>query len=195
MTNFKFYYNKNNISLDIILPGGNGGIDSVFITKISELSFKKGHSAIAINHPFYERGEKQTSSRNFKEEITNMLEILEYCHYKDYKNIRFIGKSLGGVISAYYLSSLENNEMNKYSITVLGYVLGSINLNNFLGDITIIQGELDRFGNIKQVKEDMQNSKSDNITYYEIKGAGHSYENLKTQESEFQDEAISKIKF
>jgi alpha/beta superfamily hydrolase len=194
MTNFKFYYNKNNISLDIILPGVNGGIDNVFITKISELSFKKGHSSIAINYPFYER-EEQASSKNFKEEITNMLEILDYCHYKDYKNIRFIGKSLGGVISAYYLSSLENNEMNKYSITILGYVLGSINLRKFSGDITIVQGELDRFGNIKQVKKDMQNPKSDNITYYEIKGADHSYKNPKTQESEFQDEAISKIKF
>ncbi len=193
MTNFQFNYNRDNLNLDIILPGSSAGIESSLIKKILNLSFIKGNSSLSLNYPFYERGENTTSSEEFSEEIENLDSILKFCKYEKYNNIRFIGKSLGAIIASYYLSTLDRKEMHRYSIVVLGYDIGYINLKNFIGDIHIIQGEYDRFGNIEKVREDLKNAKSKFIRYNQIKGADHSFKNPNTGEFEFEDEAINKI--
>ncbi|MHB8362083.1 MAG: alpha/beta family hydrolase [Patescibacteria group bacterium] len=193
MTNFQFNYNRKNLNLDVTLPGGSAGIESDLIQKILQTSYNKGYSSLSCNYPFYMRGENATSSKEFREEIDNLLLILKFCEYETYNNIRLIGKSLGATIAGYYLSKLQEKVMDGYSIVVLGYDLGDINLNNFIGDIHIIQGGYDRYGNIIKIKEDLEDAKSKLIRYDEIKGADHSYKNPNTGEFEFENEAISKI--
>lgn len=193
MTNFKFCYNKQNINLDIILPGVNIGIESSLTQKILDLSYKNGYSSLMINYLFYENGKKNISKETFSEEIDNITEIMNLVKYQEYQNIRFIGKSLGAIIAGIFLSKLNENEIQKYSITILGYDTGYINLTNFIGKIHIIQGEFDRYGNIDVVKKDLENAKSKNILYDQIKGADHSFKNPNTGEPEFENEAINKI--
>lgn len=194
-TKFKFKFNNYN-NLDIILPGANGGVDLPIIDKILNLSYARGNSSLSINYPFWERGDKN-ASKNFKDEIDNILDILNFIDSNKYRHIRFIGKSLGGIIASYYLSMLDISQINKYSLVILGYDIGYIDISRFSGDIQIIQGEFDRFGNIEKVKKDIKdkNPKSENIIYNEVKGADHSYRNPQTGEPDFEDEAISLINF
>lgn len=197
MVKTKFKFNHNNYNkLNIILPGANGGIELSIIDKILDLSYKKGYSSLSINYPFYERAESR-SSKNFREEIENIQDILNLINYNEYRQIKFIGKSLGGIISSYYLSQIDKKDIKKYSLVVLGYDIGYIDLSTFTGDIQIIQGEFDRFGNIEKVKKDIKDkdAESKNIIYNEIKGADHSYRNYQTGELDFEDYAISLINF
>ena len=111
----------------------------------------------------------------------------------EYKYIRFVAKSLGAIVASYFLKSLPTTEHGRYSIIVLGYVLGSINLTSFLGKIIIIQGENDKFGGIKKVKIDLRNAISKDIRYIEIPSADHSFRDPETKEPLFEDEAIAKL--
>jgi alpha/beta superfamily hydrolase len=118
---------------------------------------------------------------------------LDECKAEKYKHIRLIGKSLGAIIASYYLESLQKEEQSKYSIVIFGYVTGSIDLNSFEGKIDIIQGEKDKFGNIDVVKNDLKDAVSEDISYFEIKNADHSYRN-ELKEPVFEDEAIEVFK-
>ncbi len=71
--------------------------------------------------------------------------------------------------------------------------MGDIDLKQFDGQITVIQGAFDRFGNIERVKEDLKDAISRNITYIDIPNSDHSYRDVETQEPIYQDKAISKI--
>ncbi len=190
---FNHYYNSQSSQLDVILQGGSHGIDSSILQKVFENSKQKRNSVVAFNFPYYERGDENSSGPELKEELNTLQQILDYCNYKEYKHIRLIAKSLGGIVASYYLNKLSNEEMSKFSVVILGYVTGQVELTNFTGAITVIQGEKDKFGGIESVKENLKTAISKNITYIEIPLADHSYRDPETKESKYEDLAVAKI--
>lgn len=179
--------------LDIVLQGGSYGIESPFMQKVIGICQKSGHSVLAFNFPYYERGEDNSSGPELTEELDTLRNLMEKYKAAEYKYIRFVAKSLGAIVASYFLKNLPTAEHRRYSIIVLGYVLGSIGLSNFLGKITVIQGENDKFGGINKVKKDLRNAISKDIRYIEIPSADHSFRDPKTKEPLFEDEAIAKL--
>lgn len=192
MPNFKFFFNTQANTLDIVLHGGNYSMDSGFMMKIVDKCRANGHSVAAFNFPYLDRGEDHSSGPELLEEIAALKDVLTFCQAENYQNIRLIGKSLGGIAASFYLKKLSPDELKKYSVVILGYVLGDIDLKTFPGKITIIQGEEDRFGDIAAVKKDMETAVSKDVTFFEIPGADHSYRN-DNKEPEFEDKAIASI--
>lgn len=188
--NFKLNFNNKSPVLDVLLHGGNQGMSAPIMTKLFDTSVAQGNSVMAFSFPFFDRGEDHSSGPDTLEEIDALKTVLEYCHGNDYKRIRLIGKSLGGIVASYYLRKLLPTEQKKYSVIILGYILGDIDLKNFSGNIKIIQGEKDKFGNIEAVKNDLKNAVSKNISYFEVVGADHSYRVPETKEPKFEDEAV-----
>ena len=187
---FHFFHNSEAEVLDVLLHGGSKGVTSSFIQKIFTACQKKGHSVIAFNFPYLERGEEHSSGPELKEETKTLKNILKIAKYRNYKNIHLIGKSLGGIVISHFLKQLTKKEQKKYSIILLGFVVGSVTLKGFTGKITIIQGEKDRFGDIKAVKRNLENAKLRKVKYYEIKGADHSYRIPKTKDPIYEEQVI-----
>lgn len=184
----KFIDNKSD-SLDIILHGGKGGMNQSLSLKIFNECVNQEHSVVSFNFPFVERGEEQSSGPELNEELKTLQTVLDECKADEYKHVRLIGKSLGGIIASRFVSHLTKMDQGKYSVIIFGYVTGDINLNNFNGEITIIQGEKDKYGNIEVVKNDLRNAISKDINYFEIKDADHSYRN-ELKEPVFENVAI-----
>lgn len=154
----------------------------------------KARSFVAnFNFLYFERGEEQSSGPELKEELETLQSVLNECKAEEYKHIRLIGKSLGAIIASYYLKALPKEEQLKYSVVVFGYVTGSTDLKSFEEKINIIQGEKDKFENIDVVKNDFKDAVSEDISYFEIKNADHSYRN-ELKEPVFEDEAIEVFK-
>lgn len=181
--------------LDIVLQGGSYGIESTFMQKVIKTCKQKGNSVITFNFPYFERGDNHSSGPELKEELATLTKQMNKYNANKYQHIRFVAKSLGAIVASYFLRNLNAREQEKYSVVVLGYVTGSIDLHSFKGKIDVIQGELDKFGDINVVKKDLKNSVSKKITYHEIKNADHSYRNPKTKKPTYEDQAIQILKF
>jgi alpha/beta superfamily hydrolase len=177
-------------TLDILLHGAGGGMEHSNIKKAFDVCVEKGHSVVNFNFLFFERGEDHSSGPELTEEIKTLKEVLDKCQASEYKHIRLIGKSLGAIIAAKYLSTLPIGQQNKYSVIVFGYDTGMIDLSTFPGKISIIQGKKDKYGNIEVVKNDLKNAASKDVEYFEIPEADHSYRDPKTKEPIYEDEAI-----
>ena len=192
INNLKFINNNSN-TLDVLLHGSSGGMNYSLMQKIFDVCLKQGHSVANFILPYFARGDEHSSGPELKEELETLQSVLNECKSKEYKYIRLIGKSLGAIIASYYIKSLSKEEQLKYSVIVFGYATGSIDLKSFEGKINIIQGEKDKFGDIETVKNDLKESVSKNINYFEIKNADHSYRN-ESKEPIFEDEAIEVFK-
>ncbi len=176
--------------LDIILPGASQGIISAFIKKTIQRCQELDHNILALNFPFHQRGEDHSSGPQLKEERKHLEVMLEQAHKElKFKKITVIAKSLGGIIIAKYLEKNRIPELDK--IIILGMVVGQVDLNNFSGQVIVIQGEKDRFGNGKKVKDALSNCR--HLQVHEIKGASHSFKNPQTNQPEFYQQAISFI--
>jgi len=193
LPNFKYFFSNKAEVLDVVLHGGSQGMDSGFISKITEASRKEGNSVVAFNFPYIERGEENSSGPELLEEIDALQNVLDYCQSEKYKNIRLIGKSLGGVVAAAYLKKLTSDQMKRYIAIIFGYDIGYIDIKDFSGKIVIIQGSKDKFGDIDAVKQDNSGSISKDITYISIEGADHSYRVPETKEPIYEDEAIKAV--
>lgn len=189
----QFVLNKKSKVLDIVLQGGSYGIESPFMQKVINTCQKSGHSVLAFNFPYYDRGEDHSSGLELAEELDTLEKMMEKYKAVEYKHIRFVAKSLGAIVASYFLRNLPATKHQRYSIIVLGYVLGSIDLIGFLGKITIIQGQNDKFGGINKVKRDLKDAISKDIHYFEIPFADHSFRDPKTKDPLFEDEAITKL--
>ncbi len=193
LPNLQFFYNKDSITLDVILHGGSEGMESTFIQKLIKKSKESKHSTIAFNFPFLDRKDSNSSGPELKEELNVLNSVLSFINSDYYKNIHLITKSLGGIVASYFLRDLEITQHYRYSITILGYVIGSVDLNTFTGKINIIQGQMDRFGNIEDVKKNLESAISKNINFIEIPKADHSYRDPDTKEYKYADIAINKV--
>lgn len=191
MTSFIYFHNSKATTLDVILHGGSGDINSPFMQKLFEYSKNAGNSVIIFNFPFIERGDNHSSGPELKEELKTLKQILIVANAQDYSRIRLIGKSLGAIVASYYLNNLSKEKHKNFEIIVLGFVVGEVKLDGFTGKITVIQGKKDRFGDIEAVKRVMREAKSKDITYHEISGADHSFRDPETKEPLYEDEAIA----
>lgn len=191
LPNFKLFHNKASTTLDVVLHGISEGMDSMLINKIVEASKANGNSVVAFNFSFFERGEKKSSGVELEEERASLQSILEFCKAQEYTTIRLIGKSLGGIVAARFLQDVPVEEHSKYCIMFFGYDIGYINIKNFTGEMTIVQGSKDKYGNIEAVKKDLEGSMAKNINYIEIEGASHSYCNPENDEPIYVDEAVN----
>ena len=187
---FIYHHIKDSNNLDVVMHGVNKGIDSQFIQKIVNESYRNGNTVIAFNFEFYDRGEHSSSGVELEEERKSLKSILEYCEYKKYKKVRLIGKSLGGIVIGRYLKELSLNSHEQFEVVIFGYDIGYIDINDFKGRIRIVQGSKDKFGDINAVKEDLKGSISKLIEYIEIEGASHSYCNPENDEPIYEDKAI-----
>jgi predicted alpha/beta-hydrolase family hydrolase len=168
---------KDSDTLDVLLHGSSGGMMYSLMQKIFKVCVDQSHSVVNFNFPYFERGEEVSSGPDLAEELETLKDILNQCHAEKYEYIRLIGKSLGAIIAARFLGGLSDEEQKRYSIVVFGYIAGETILNTFKGNVVIIQGEKDRFGDINVVKKDLENSESKDISYLEVKGGDHSYRN------------------
>lgn len=191
--NLEFYYKTTSEELEVILCGTSHGMDSDFIKSLYEGGKKAGRSVAIFNYLFQDRFEKKGMGDNLSEEVETLSAVLDFCKSSSYKKIRLVGKSIGGVIAGKFLSNLSHNEQKKFELWVLGYDLGWIKIGNFIGKITIIQGEKDPFGDIELVKKDMDGAASTDIVYYEIGGADHSYKEPETGYPKFQQEVVDLV--
>lgn len=190
LPSFQFFHSSRSSTLDVILHGGSKGIESSLIEELFQLFKNKKHSVLAFNFPYLERGEENSSGPELQEELATLRSLLGFVGANSYEHINLIGKSLGGIVAGLHLKSLSPKLFKRYSVVVLGYITGGIDLKNFPGKIVIIQGEKDRFGDIEAVKGDLKGASSRNIKFYEIKGADHSYRVPETKEPIYEREVI-----
>lgn len=190
LPNLKYFYNNKSKTLDVVLHGGSGGMDSNLINKIVDASRKSGNSVVAFNFAFFDRGEENSSGPELIEENGALQSVLDYCQSERFENIRLIGKSLGGVVAGSYFKKIDGDQLKKYSLVIFGYDIGYIDLKGFPGRIIIIQGSKDKFGDIEAVKNDMAGAVSKNVTYLSVEGADHSYRIPETKEPIYEDEAV-----
>lgn len=193
LPNFQFFFNNKSETLDVVLHGGSKGMDSGFIRKIVIASKRAGNSVVAFDFPYLSRGEGHSSGPKLKEEQEVLKAILKFCQADSFKHIRLISKSLGGIVASYFLKSLSQEECKKFSIIILGYILGDVDLKTFSGRITVIQGGKDRFGDIETVKQNLKNAISQDIKYHQIDGADHSYRNPETKDSDYENKVVKLI--
>lgn len=193
-TSFNFCHNSKSDKLDVILHGGSQGIDSTLIQKIFDSSKEKGNSVLAFNFPYLEIGTEKSSGPGLKEKLESLQTMLEYVNYKEYLSVRLIAKSLGGIIASFYLNQLSGEERKRFSVVILGYITGEVKLKKFKGQITIIQGEKDKFGDINVVKNDFKDTNLKEIKFLEVRGADHSYRTPETKEPVYEDEVVNLIK-
>lgn len=133
LPNFKYFNNNKAETLDIILHGGSQGMDSPFIQKLITVSRGKGDSVLAFNFPYLDKGKENSSGPELKKELAVLKKVMNFCEASRFNHIRFVAKSLGAIVASYFLKSLEKEKHYKYSIVVLGYITGSIDLKNFNG--------------------------------------------------------------
>lgn len=176
-------------TLDVLLHGAGGGMEHSNMKKAFDVCVGQGHSVVNFNFPFFERGEEHSSGPELTEETEKLKQVLSECKSDNYKYVVLIGKSLGAIIAAKYLSQLKPEEQTKFSVVIFGYDTGMIDISTFKGKISIIQGEKDKYGGIEVVKNDLKNAASKNISYFEIPNADHSYRN-ELKEPIYEDEAI-----
>lgn len=191
LPSYQYYHCSTSSSLDVVLHGRTPGIDSPFIEKVFNYSKHKGNSVLAFNFPYLERGDESSSGPELKEELETLKEMLTMIEKgTSYSKIRLIGKSLGGIIASYWIKSLTKEDQKRYEVIILGYVTGDVQLKQFEGKITIIQGEKDKYGNIEVTKKDLSDAISEDIQYFEVKNADHSYRNPNTKEPIYEDDVI-----
>ena len=173
---------NNPAHLDLVLHGGSKGKDSGFIQKLITRSKEEEKSVLALDFPYLTKGENP--SEGLVDEVRALEEVLTLVETLGYRRVRFVTKSLGGIVASKVLNKLSREEQLPYSITVYGYAMPYINLDNFHGEIIIVHGDNDRHGSIDEVTQNLANSPSESIKVVQIKGADHSYNKEEIKENE-----------
>ncbi|MGC1177332.1 MAG: alpha/beta family hydrolase [Candidatus Saccharimonadales bacterium] len=108
----------------------------------------------------------------------------------DIKELIIVAKSLGRIVASYYLD--QHRENSKIKLVILGYVVGGVKTSALQDALTlIIQGENDRFGNAKTVRNELAQHNA-HAKVIEIPKADHSYRDI-NKAPIYQERAISKL--
>ena len=150
--------------------------------KLITRSKETGNSVLAFDFPYLTKG--ANPSEGLVDEVRALEEVLTLVKTLGYQQVRFVAKSLGGIVAAKVLNKLSKEEQSPYSITVYGYAMPYINLDNFHGEITVVHGDNDRHGSVAEVEQNLATSPSKNVKIIEIKGADHSYNKEDSKENE-----------
>jgi predicted alpha/beta-hydrolase family hydrolase len=189
---FNFYHTPNTQELIIVTHGSSEGINSPFMEKIVGKTKTNKTSVLSIQMPFKDRGEKQSSGKELREELEALQTALDFVNYQNFEKLEFIGKSLGGIIFSRYLAGQPIELQSKSKLTILGFIVGDAVIPASIAEFNLIQGEYDKYGSPEQVQELIDQSSVENKDLQIIKGADHSYRN-KLKEPVFQDEVIGLI--
>ncbi len=189
---YTHHHKLNSKTLFVILHGGNAGINDPFLGKIYDKVILANQSYLTIQMSFKDRGESSSSGAETLREIQEVQTVLDQINIKNYENIKFIGKSLGGLVLQRFITQSNSFNNPKTSLTVLGYLVGDVDVSNFKGNIHVIQGENDPYGNLEIVQKELDSSPSASVKLEIIKGGDHSYRNDK-KEPVYQDEVVGLI--
>lgn len=188
----KFLHSANSAKLTIIVHGASEGIDSDFISELINKCYSNSSSVLAIQMPFKDRGESQSSGQELKEELEALSKALEFVDYKSFTSLYFVGKSLGGIILSRFLDNDNSMPDIEINFCVLGFITGDTIIPRNINSIKIIQGEFDKYGSLNDVNSNMNRSKIKNKELHIIKHADHSYRNS-NKEPEYYNEAVRKV--
>lgn len=170
---YKYYKKQDQNTAFLVLHGGGAeGIESPFISAIFSAIADSKESVLAINMPYCERGEENSSGPELKEETEALDFAIEFLRKEGYEKIVIIAKSLGGIIASYWFA---DNNVDSIDLAILGYVAGSVNTKSIDGRVKlVIQGENDRFAGEQKLKEEFRGliHKPEVII---VKNADHSY--------------------
>lgn len=171
---YKYYRKLNSKIVYLVLHGGGPeGIETPFISNIINSLSNKNTSVFGFNFPYCERGEENSSGPELLEETETLNQVVEFLRKEGYAKIIIVAKSLGGIITSYWL---ENNSRD-VEVVILGYVIGSVKTENLKDRLRlVIQGENDRFGDARAVKKDLDDHGLQ-AEIIEVANADHSYHN------------------
>jgi dienelactone hydrolase len=134
----------------------------------------------------------ETKAQQVDPRLLAVRAVLSQLNLKNYKKLHFIGKSLGALVLQRYIESSKFNKPETF-FTILGYLVGEVNIQKLIVNLHIIQGQLDPHGAPEAIESEMKNSISKNKQIDVVNGGDHSYRNSEKQPV-FQDYAISLIK-
>jgi len=188
-------FNSFNTSkrLVILTHGASEGIENSFIQNIIHKFSENKVSVLALQMPFKVRGENSSSGSELLEELEAVKQAMKLVNLFEYDSIDFIGKSLGGIIFSKFLNNQNVNFQTKTSLTILGYIYGDVEINNYSGKLFVIQGENDKYGSKQDIEKDLDNSVSNDKSLLIIPNADHSYRN-ENKEPIFQTEVVKLLK-
>lgn len=185
---YKYYHKQGNKTVYLVLHGsGPEGIETPFISDIINTLASTGTSVFGFNFPYCERGEESSSGPELTEETAALNKVVQFLRGEGYERIIIVAKSLGGITTSYWL---EQHASESVAVIVLGYVVGNVKTEALQGKLRlIIQGENDRYGNAKTVKEELtrHHVKAEVV---EVPKADHSYRDER-KEPVHQEEAIA----
>ena len=161
--------------LVILTHGASEGIENNFIQNIINKFSNQKISVLALQMPFKNRGENSSSGPELLEEIKCVEQIMTLLNSFQYEKIDFIGKSLGGIIFSKFLNNQNLEFQTKTSLTILGYIYGDVEISNYAGKISVIQGENDKYGSEQDILNDFDNCISEDKSLAIVASADHSY--------------------
>jgi len=190
-TNPTLIFNNFNTSkrLIIVTHGASEGIENTFIQNIIYKFTGEKVSVLAIQMPFKDRGENSSSGPELLEELEAVKQAIKLVNLSEYESIDFMGKSLGGIIFSKFLNNQDRSFQAKTSLTILGYIYGDVEINNYAGKLTVIQGEKDKYGSKEDIEKDLGNCISLDKNLVIVPNADHSYRN-EHREPVYQDSVI-----
>ena len=181
---YKHYRKSGDKKICLVLHGGGtAGVESPFISAIVAAVADNQQSVFAFNMPYCERRDK-LASPDFKEEVEALRAVLEYLRAEGYEKITIVAKSLGAIITSFYL---EETPATDLEAIVLGYVIGDVKTSAIKPNLKlVIQGEKDPFGDGRAIRTEIDSS---TVKIVEIPAADHSYQNADGQ-PEYQQAVI-----
>jgi hypothetical protein len=192
---FNYYNNANSTKLYIITHGMSDGIESSLLQKIRTKLIDQKSSFVFIQFPFRDRGDSSSSGELLPEEIQAVEQISDFIGASNYKDIHFIGKSIGGIVLADYIKKHYSEFSFDFKLTVLGYLAGDIVLDNENPyNIHIIQGTNDKYTSKELLLSTLASTPAFETVIDYVQGADHSYRN-ENKEPVFEDTALGYIQF
>ena len=158
---------KYSNTLVVILPGIGYTCDKALLDYSKKLACELGYDVLPIEYGFQVARKQMVHLDEFNIVIKETKEILLKALDEKYKNIIFIGKSIGTLIQASIQSGLTNYEIKNVYLTPISETVKVGIKDNSL----VISGNADPMIN-SQSLEALRNNK--NIKYIEIDGADHS---------------------
>ena len=173
---YKHYHKNGDKNACLVLHGGGtAGIESPFISAIVTAIADSRRSVFAFNMPYCEREDESTSA-GLKEEVEALGSVLDYLRAAGHERITVIAKSLGAIITSFYLEQIPSPDL---TAVVLGYVIGDVKTPAVVPNLKlVIQGEKDLFGDGRAVRAEIGASPAEII---EVPDADHSYRNTDGQ--------------
>ncbi len=190
MHNYTYSYNQiaNSQELTVIVHGGGEGINSEFIQKIKNVF--NSQTTLLIQMPWLNRGEEGTSTPTFDEEILAINQIINSIDVSNIESIRFIGKSIGGLVLLNYIyQNFKMLKRFKIALSMLGFLVDKTEFDKTKPfNIRIIQGTNDKYGKIEDIIKMIKKEQTP-ISLLRIEGADHSYRD-QNKNPVYQDEVI-----